>query len=848
MTGECKRMRPQSAQAYWPLARTALQLVAFGVLMLVVCWVSILVPRLIGRGEGIWIANAVALSVLLTVPPRRWLAWLTAAVVGNIIAGMLTGDHLGMSVLMASCNLIEIAGSAVALRLVVGDGLDLSRADHLLRFTLIAGLAAPLVAASLAAWVLGGLRGDDAWFTFGSWVAADGLGAVILTPLLLTLRDQRRRLAATPLTRRGWLALGALAATTALVFSVRQPLAFLIPPMLLLVVFQLETLGAAWGVLIILAIAVLFTALGLGPAADRHASVADSILTAQLFLAAITLTSLPTAAALAQRRRLQAELAANAAQTAELYRRAKLAEEVAGVGYWRLDTATRVLTWSETLATAFAMDPAVAPTQGQVLKRLHRDDRHGLVDLLSEASATNEPVRHQFRVVRADGQIRHLLGKTAAERGADGKALAVFGTTIDITELKTVEAELRGAREAAEAAAAVKGDFLANMSHELRTPLTSVLGFTRLALEQPDLNTVSRGYILKASNAGQALLSTVNDILDFSKLASGQLQIRLEPTDPAVVCSETLELFTEAAAIKGVRLRFEAVRLPNRLALDPNRVRQLLLNLIGNAVKFSDDGEILLRVEWRAEDQRLVVAVKDQGPGIAAEQQSLLFRRFSQVDGSSTRRHGGTGLGLAICLGLVEAMGGEIGVESQCGQGACFFFGIPAAPTAAGDAEDADAEEANTEEAAAHRFFPPGTRILVADDHPANRELVRAVLSPFGADITEAGNGAEAVAAAAETAFDLILMDLRMPVLDGESAMRCIRRGGGPNHGAPILTFSAGADAPGAAARREAGFDGDLAKPILPIDLIAAVCAHAARGEEDLSQEIPRLEAAGSFG
>jgi CheY-like chemotaxis protein/nitrogen-specific signal transduction histidine kinase len=384
----------------------------------------------------------------------------------------------------------------------------------------------------------------------------------------------------------------------------------------------------------------------------------------------------------------------------------------------------------------------------------------------------------------------------------------------DITQRKAMEAELRAAREAAEAAAAVKADFLANMSHELRTPLTAVLGFTRLALEQPDLTKVTRGHIAKASHAGAALLTTVNDILDFSKLESGQLQIRREPCDSDEVCRTTLELFSAAADEKGVALSYAAHDLPSYLSLDPNRLRQLLLNLIGNAVKFSDEGEVRVSAAWR--DGRLAVSIEDDGPGIAPEQQSLLFRRFSQVDGSATRRHGGTGLGLAICRGLVDAMAGDIGVESQVGEGARFFFELPAEPCDAADAEDA-----------ALAAFPRGVRVLVADDHAVNRELVRAILTPLGAKVVEAADGAEAAALAAAAPFDVILMDLRMPQLDGLAAMTAIRAAEGPNRAAPILAFSAGADAPGAEDRRRAGFDGDLAKPLMPAELIAAVAEHA---------------------
>jgi len=366
------------------------------------------------------------------------------------------------------------------------------------------------------------------------------------------------------------------------------------------------------------------------------------------------------------------------------------------------------------------------------------------------------------------------------------------------------------------------------MSHELRTPLTSVLGFTRLALEQPDLTDTSRGHVRKAANAGAALLATVNDILDFSKLEAGQLAIHPEPCDPAVICAETLELFGEAAAAKGVALRLRASGAPPMVSLDPSRLRQILLNLVSNAVKFSEAGAVTLSVSWDAADERLAVSVRDQGPGIAQEQQVLLFRRFSQVDGSSTRRHGGTGLGLAICLGLVESMGGEIGVESAPGAGACFHFTLRA-PAAIAPPTDSEAETV---------IFTPGTRLLVADDHPVNRELVRAILGPLGAVLTEVGDGAAAVTAAAKAPFDLILMDLRMPGMGGLEAMRTIRAGAGPNREAPILAFSAGTDPAGEAARRQAGFDGDLAKPLMPADLIAAVARHTA-------QTLPGLRGAG---
>ena len=668
-----------------------LQLALLGLAVFAVCWGSIELPRDFGRVTPIWPANAIALTALILHPTRRWPALLAAAGLGNLAANIVAGDGLLLSPALALCNLFEVTLSGLLLRRLVGERLDLSRGTDLARFFLIAGVIAPLAAALMTVSIMGRFRGDHALSTLAAWAAADGLGALIAVPVLLTLRNLKLHLKETPLKPSAWMSLAILALVSGVVFTSSQPVVFLIPPALLLLVFQLELTGAAFGVVIVVSTAVISGLTNVGPVTQM--GISERLLVVQVFLATVVVISFPTAAVLAQR--------------------------------------------------------------------------------------------------------RHALE------------------------------ELKAARAAAEAAAAVKGDFLANMSHELRTPLTSVLGFTRLALEQPDLSAASRGYIDRASTAGAALLATVNDILDFSKLESGQLQVRPEPCDVLKVAHETLDMFSSAADAKGVVLRFEPGEVPPSLAADPNRLRQLLLNLIGNAVKFSEDGDVVLAVSWNPASQRLTMSVTDQGPGIAEAQQSLLFRRFSQVDASSTRRHGGTGLGLAICMGLVEAMGGEIGVESEPGKGSRFFFEIPAPEAAV--PESAPEEEGPV--------FPVGVRVLVADDHAVNRELVRVVLTPFGAVIVEAANGVEAVAQASLAPFDVILMDLRMPEMDGLDAMTAIRQGDGPNRNAPILAFSAGLDGPGAEGRRQAGFDGDLSKPLMPMDLVAAVIRHAGAPEPAAVQE-----------
>jgi PAS domain S-box-containing protein len=921
--------------AHGPKGRVrVLQLGAFAVLMTAVCWAGLSSARELGQAAPIWPANALTLAALLVSPHRRWSGWLAAAWIGNFAAGQLTGGAVPVSMVLSTCNTFEVLLSGLLLRRFVGR-FDPGRVRDFLAFALLAGLAAPLAAASLAAGAMHLLRGGGSLASLATWAAADGLGVVILTPLLLTLRDAPRRLRETPMTPAAAASLLGVAAVVVLMVRLQQPMYFLLAPALLLAIFQLEVLGAALAVLVTLAAGTTLMALGETPLAQLRLPLGDRLIVGQVFLASMVLTSYLTAAVLAQRRRLKLELD-------EQYRRVKLAEEIAGVGYWRFDYQRQKLEWSEVVRQAYGLDGA--PTSQAAVAGLHPEDREDVLRTVRRVRETGEEESLQYRLLSRAGEVRYVQGKVAREVTADGAAEAVMGAFCDVTELrrtqdelaqrearyrlladsgtdivlkvdrdhvikyvspaarrygyepdaligvrgdtlvhaddapklrqliadlfsgapvdttadrtyrlrtadgayvwmegnpaiirdeagrpravvsqlrditqrKAMEAELTAAREAAEAAAAVKADFMANMSHELRTPLTSVLGFTRLALEQPELSETTRRHIEKASNAGAALLTTVNDILDFSRLESGQLQIRPEPCDFDALCRSTLELFGAAAAEKGVALRYAAEGLPPHLALDPGRLRQILLNLVGNAVKFSDRGAVRLSAAWQADEGRLRVQVRDDGPGIAPEQQSLLFRRFSQVDGSATRRHGGTGLGLAICLGLVEAMGGEIDVESELGQGACFFFTLPAEPCAAPDAAAEDAPA-----------LRPGVRVLVADDHAVNRELVRAILTPMAVEITEAANGLEAVAAARESAFDLILMDLRMPELDGLAAMTRIRRGRGPNRNTPILAFSAGADAPGAEARRQAGFDADLGKPLMPLELIAAVAHYA---------------------
>ena len=422
--------------------------------------------------------------------------------------------------------------------------------------------------------------------------------------------------------------------------------------------------------------------------------------------------------------------------------------------------------------------------------------------------AISEP--YQFRGRHKNGHWVWLEGQPKLFFDAEtGKLAAIQDVARDITGRKALEAALELARAEAETAASVKAEFLSNMSHELRTPLTAVLGFSRLIEDQPELTPATRRFVGCVSNAGKALLSTVNDILDFSKLEAGQVEIVFTPSNPRQVLEDAMGLFSGQAKEKGLDLVMSGLdQLPAGLAIAPDRIRQILLNLIGNAVKFTDQGRVTLNAKWTARTRRLRVSITDSGVGIATERLDQLFKRFSQVDGSSTRRHGGTGLGLAICKGLVDAMGGQIGVSSQAGAGSCFWFEIPADKTSRA-AVELDSEAA---------FIPEGCRVLVVDDNPVNRDLVCTVLRAFSAEMAEAPDGETAVQLAAGEPFDVILMDLRMPGMGGEAATRQIRQDD-LNGNVPIIAFSAdvGGILPVGV------FDGALAKPLDARVLIAEI-------------------------
>jgi signal transduction histidine kinase/ActR/RegA family two-component response regulator len=358
----------------------------------------------------------------------------------------------------------------------------------------------------------------------------------------------------------------------------------------------------------------------------------------------------------------------------------------------------------------------------------------------------------------------------------------------------------RAARARAQAASQAKSEFLATMSHEIRTPLNSILGFADLLGATEPLTPEGRRKVDLIAGAGDSLVTLVDDILDFSRLEAGRLQLNLAPVSPAALLRQAAGIIALEAAAKGLSLVVEIEADETAFhALDESRLRQVLLNLLNNAVKFTPAGGVVARLT--ASHEALRFEIVDTGIGVAPDQLPRLFQRFYQADGSIRRTFGGAGLGLAISEALVDLMGGHIGVDSVVGRGSTFWVTLPAAPV-----EIAASHGENTPVAAA--------RILLVDDHPMNRELGAAMLVLAGCHVELAEDGDEAVRIAAERDFDVILMDIHMPRMDGVAAAEAIRALAGPRGAVPIIALTADVMPQQVERCRRAGMVDHIAKPI----------------------------------
>lgn len=913
---------------------------------------SLLLARYHPAIAPLWFANAAAAALLLRFPTLSDRVILPAVGAGFVVSYLAVDYPLVRTLGLSASNLVEIVVALVLMRRVGGRDPIVHSPRYIALFMVLAGIVASAVGALFGAAIV--TPGAGFGINVVHWFAADALGMLVLGPMILVAFNPDSR----SLLRTGRLveALGIaafIALTTGIVFDqTRYPALFIVLPPLTLAAFRLRFVGATLAIPIVAAVASFQTMAGYGPIAGLILQPGERILFLQAFIAVTVMSTLPVAAVLVERRRLderlresergyrllaqhtndmivrigldgrrryvspasetilgytpdelvgdtpiaaihaedrarvervcrsllegvesptcayrqrrrdgtyawleanyrlvrdsagnpiefvasvrdigrrhaaEVEAARAAAQIEESYRLLTLAERMAGIGHWRYDAVDRSLFWSSEVFRIHGLDPEQAPPIETGLDYYHPEDRPTVRELLDRAIQHGEAWSFRARLIRADGEMRQVESFGQAERAPDGTVIGVVGVFRDVTEQAEIEAALIDARDQAQALADARSAFVATVSHEIRTPMTGVLGMIELLRTSPD-TTARQRYLDSLQQSASLLMAVLDDVLDFSKIESGAMSLESIDFDLGELARSTLDLFGHAASHKGLTLSL-SLPVGRQLAVrgDPVRLRQIIANLVSNAVKFTPAGgiELSLSLSGEGSSRLLRVRVRDTGIGIAAEAIDRLFEPFVQADVSTTRRFGGTGLGLAITRRLVEAMGGRIGVESVPGKGTCFSFDVRLAAAAG--------EPVARPRATAPAVAPMS--ILLAEDNGINRMLVEALVRRDGHAIISVENGRLAVEAAAERRFDAILMDMQMPELDGLAATRAIRESDGPNAATPIIALTADAAIERRALYDDAGLTDLLTKPIHSaalIDRLRRIGAHQPTAE-----------------
>ncbi len=485
---------------------------------------------------------------------------------------------------------------------------------------------------------------------------------------------------------------------------------------------------------------------------------------------------------------------------------------------------------------------------------LHPDDFHRCAQAWEAALRYGLEYEIEVRNRRHDGEYRWWITRATPIKNADGQVAEWIGSSTDIHELKRAQQalqesqrHLRRAKETAEAASRAKNEFLANVSHEFRTPMTAILGMLRLALNE-DLAGVTRDYLQTAADSAETLMFLLNDILDLSRMEAGHFELEPALFNPRGILDETIKTLSIKAREKGLALACHVhPSVPDLLWGDGRRLRQVFVNLVGNAIKFTEHGAVVVEVETEVQPPpappgpgtqntrrsiTLHLAVRDTGVGISAQDQEHIFQPFTQVDASFARRQSGTGLGLSICSELINRMGGRIWVESEIGVGSRFHctaqFALPEdAAEAARRPSGTTAAETTRRSADGAAGQPPAARplhVLLAEDTRANQKLVSAILSKRGHRLTIVQNGHEALEAVRQGEFDVLVMDVQMPVMDGYQATAALRAMEQEDKAhMPIVAMTAHAMRGDRERCLAAGMDAYIAKPIDADDLVRQV-------------------------
>jgi PAS domain S-box-containing protein len=771
----------------------------------------------------IWPPSGFALAILLRFGMRAIVpVWIGAAVAALIDGSLPVWASLAMPALTISESLIAI----VLLRLV-GFESSLQRLRDIAALVVVGAPVAPLLDALASIYVLSALdvtAWTDYWRNVLAWWGGDAGGIVTVATaiLVLTSRDSQVESA------HHWVEAGLpmLLAFAALQLQSAFPYllhggaaAFIVFPIVAWIALRTPRRVSIVVVLCISAAALITAKLG----GDRFLGGHDALsglIGLQSFVACLTLTCLILASLSLDKAQIEARL-----REREQFLSLALRGSNDGIWDWRPNEHRLWLSprWKEQLGYAEDELPDSPSTWSALV---HRDDRdraaQRFAEFLEDRTASFEMVqrfRHKL------GHDVHILTRGTKMKDDQGRVTRVVGVHTDVTELLNAQEELRHQaaslaslardleeqRRTADAANTAKSQFLATMSHEIRTPMNGIIGMLSLMLDSK-LDANQKRWASTALDSAETLLTIINDILDLSKLDAGKTEFELLDFDVAGLIDGVTALLKVRATAKGIALRTEiAPDVPKWLKSDPTRLRQILFNLVGNAVKFTQQGEVVIRAStgsMRGDGCDLRIDVVDTGLGIDRDKMANLFEPFKQGDTGMARRFGGTGLGLAIVKRLVRLLGGSVTVESTVNAGSTFTVVLPCLIAAS----------PLDRPAAAERSPASGTQrrasILIAEDNDINRELVTQMLARLGHDATTVSNGREALAAAQSRVFDLILMDIQMPEMDGVSAAAAIRALPGAHGATPIVAITANAMVGDRERYLAAGFDDYLAKPL----------------------------------
>lgn len=519
--------------------------------------------------------------------------------------------------------------------------------------------------------------------------------------------------------------------------------------------------------------------------------------------------------------------------------RLAIANEGAGLGIWDLDLLTGEMIWDATMNRLYEIDPEDSTSSRETwFDAVHPEDRANVMALFEQAINGTRRFRTTYRILLADGEVKHLDVAATITRNDEERPVRMVGVNWDVTERVRYAEMLTRAQEAAEAASRSKSEFLANMSHEIRTPMTAILGYTDILSaecgDDPASTELRNECIRTVRRNGEHLLAIINDILDISKIEAGKMSVEVIDVAPAQLLAEVLSLMRVKAVAKNLMLDlvFETP-IPEFMKSDPIRMRQILMNIVGNAIKFTESGGVTMYVSCDKDRQVLQVDVVDTGIGISDEGMHRLFAAFEQADTSMTRRFGGTGLGLRISKRLAEMLGGDLELVAStlnvgsrfrvtlgCGSLADIDMVHSPLSVVMGDAMQESSNQQSDKPLS-------GIRLLLAEDGPDNQRLISHFLKREGAVVEICGNGKLALECAlqaweAEDSFDVILMDMQMPVMDGYQATKALRRMG---YRLPILALTAHAMEGERKKCLDTGCDGFATKPINRDALVSSILA-----------------------